>query len=62
MDNEKLFKDISLEAQAALVIVSGLSDGTMPLNKLREASQKVQNHIEHILNVCPYGEKNHGND
>ena len=56
MDNEKLFKDISLEAQEALRLLAGVSDGTVSLKKLRETIQRAQKHIENVMNACPYGE------
>ena len=56
MDNEKLFKDISLEAHGALTLLAGVSDGTVSLKKLRETIQRAQKHIENIMNACPYRE------
>ena len=56
MDNNKLFNDIALEAQAAQILVMDIHDGTVPIKELKIVSKKIERHMDNIMAAAAYRE------
>ena len=54
MDNNKLFNDIALEAQAAQILVMDIHDGTVSIKELKIVSRKLERHMDNIMAAAAY--------